>query len=635
MRNRYVLLADVVAIVLAAIGAFVLRFDLLFFRHRPEFISFLVASVCLKPIVFYGFGLYRRFWRYTSINDLGVLTVASLGATAVMAIVEAAALLAGMVPEFSRAVLVMDFILTFMGIVGLRISIRVLGESRSRVRGAARITTPGGAVQEKRVLIVGAGDAGSMVVREMQRNPHLGMQPVGFLDDDPVKLGKQIHGVRVLGNVDSLKRTTQSLPVDEVAIAMPTASGQAVRLVVERCQALGLRSRTIPGVFELLDGNVRLDRLRHVEITDLLRRTQVSGRASTSTYVDGRTVLVTGAGGSIGFELCRQVAYARPERLVMLGHGENSIFDAHAQLREAFPDVQMSTVIADIRDQARIRRVFAQFEPQIVFHAAAHKHVHLMEENPEEAVLNNVVGTQNVVDAAIASKTERFVAISSDKAVSPNGIMGATKRVGDMLVRIAGQTTERPFVVVRFGNVLGSRGSVVPSFKRQIERGGPITITHPDMKRFFMTIGEAVHLVLEAGGMGKPGELFVLNMGEPVKIVSLAEDLIRLSGFSADQIPIVFTGPRPGEKMEEQLWERDSIVEPTLHSDILRVVEQITLSASPHAAVRALEVAASSGDRLMIQSLLRQYIPTFTAPLPDEPSGQDTPTVLKWNAGSR
>ncbi len=474
-----------------------------------------------------------------------------------------------------------------------------------------------------------------MVVREMQRNPQLGMQAIGFLDDDPVKLGKQIHGVRVIGNVDLLKRTTLPVPVDEVAIAMPTASGQAVRSVVERCQVLGLRSRTIPGVFELLDGKVRLDRLRHVEITDLLRRTQVSGRASTSGYLDGRTVLVTGAGGSIGFELCRQVAYARPERLVMLGHGENSIFDAHAQLREAFPDVKVSTVIADIRDQARIRRVFAQFDPQVVFHAAAHKHVHLMEENPEEAVLNNVVGTQNVVDAAIASKTERFVAISSDKAVSPNGIMGASKRVGDMLVRVAGQTTKRPFVVVRFGNVLGSRGSVVPSFKRQIERGGPITITHPDMKRFFMTIGEAVHLVLEAGGMGKPGELFVLNMGEPVRIVSLAEDLIRLSGFSPEQIPIVFTGSRPGEKMEERLWERDSIVESTLHSEILRVTEQTTLGANPHSAVRALEAAALTGDRLAIQSLLKQYIPTFTSPLTNDSEAQDASIVLKWKAGSR
>jgi FlaA1/EpsC-like NDP-sugar epimerase len=319
----------------------------------------------------------------------------------------------------------------------------------------------------------------------------------------------------------------------------------------------------------------------------------------------------------------------------MLGHGENSIFDAHAQLREAFPDVVISTVIADIRDQGRIRRVFAEFDPQIVFHAAAHKHVHLMEENPEEAVLNNVVGTQNVVDAAIASKTERFVAISSDKAVSPNGIMGASKRVGDMLVRIAGHRTDRPFVVVRFGNVLGSRGSVVPSFKRQIERGGPITITHPEMKRFFMTIGEAVHLVLEAGGMGKPGELFVLNMGEPVRIVSLAEDLIRLSGFSPDQIPIVFTGTRPGEKMEERLWEHDSIVEPTVHSDILRVTEQTTLSANPHSEVRALEAAALAGDRLTIQLLLKQYIPTFTPAQPSDSLPQSTPTVLKWNAGSR
>ena len=635
MRNRYVLLADVVAIGLAATGAFVLRFDLFFFSHRPEFLNFLVASLCLKPIVFYSFGLYRRYWRYTSLDDLRALMLASLTASTLMAIVEAAALSARLVPEFSRAVLVIDFMLTFMAAAGIRISIRVIGESRSRTRGSARTMAPEGAVQGKRVLVVGAGDAGSMVVREMQRNPQLGMQPIGFLDDDPVKLGKQIHGVRVLGNVASLKRTSLLVQIDEVAIAMPTAAGQSVRAVVERCQALGLRSRTIPGVFELLDGKVRLNRLRHVEISDLLRRTQVAGRASTSSYLEGRRVLVTGAGGSIGFELCRQVAYAQPERLVMVGHGENSIFDAHARLREEFPDVPISIVIADIRDPARIRRVFAQFGPHVVFHAAAHKHVHLMEENPEEAILNNVVGTQNVVDAAIASKTERFVAISSDKAVSPNGIMGASKRVGDMLVRVAGQTSQRPFVVVRFGNVLGSRGSVVPSFKRQIERGGPITITHPEMKRFFMTIGEAVHLVLEAGGMGKPAELFVLNMGEPVLIVSLAQDLIRLSGLSPEQIPIVFTGARPGEKMEERLWELDSTVEPTLHSDILRVTERTTLEAHSESVVRAFETAAQNGDRLTIQSLLRQYIPTFTPLMTDELRAKDTSTVLKWNAGSR
>jgi FlaA1/EpsC-like NDP-sugar epimerase len=292
-------------------------------------------------------------------------------------------------------------------------------------------------------------------------------------------------------------------------------------------------------------------------------------------------------------------------------------------------------VIADIRDPARMHRVFGEFNPEVVFHAAAHKHVHLMESNPEEAILNNIVGTQNVVDAAIATGTERFVAISSDKAVSPNGLMGASKRIADMLVRAAGRKSDRSFVVVRFGNVLGSRGSVVPSFKRQIERGGPVTVTHPDMKRFFMTIAEAVHLVLEAGGMGKPGELFVLNMGEPVKIVSLAEDLIRLSGFTLGQIPIVFTGLRPGEKIEERLWERDSIVEPTQNSDILRVTERTSLEANVESVVSAFLRAAAAADRQTIHSLLKQYIPTFTHVSQEETHLHDAPTILKWNAGQR
>jgi FlaA1/EpsC-like NDP-sugar epimerase len=635
MRNRYVLLADLVAIAFAAIGAFVLRFDLSFLSHRREFGMFLITVLCVKPAVFYVFGLYRRYWRYTSVSDLRALTLASLAACALTAIVEALALSARWIPEFSRAVLVIDWMLTLLGIAGIRVSIRVVGESRGRARGQARSAVASISEPGKRVLVIGAGEAGAMVVREMQRNPQLEMHPIGFLDDDRVKRGKQIYGVVVLGNVESLKRRDVFGQVDEVIIAMPTASGQAVRAVVERCQALGLPSRTIPGVFELLDGKIGLNRLRHVEISDLLRRPQIASGTNTGAYFTDRTVLVTGAGGSIGFELCRQVAYARPSRLVLLGHGENSLFDAHTQLQEGFPDVPISVVIADIRDPARMHRVFGEFKPDVVFHAAAHKHVHLMESNPEEAIFNNIVGTQNVVDAAIATGTERFVAISSDKAVSPNGLMGASKRIADMLVRAAGRTSDRSFVVVRFGNVLGSRGSVVPSFKRQIERGGPVTVTHPDMKRFFMTIAEAVHLVLEAGGMGKPGELFVLNMGEPVKIVSLAEDLIRLSGFMLGQVPIVFTGLRPGEKIEERLWERDSIVEPTQNSDILRVTERTSLEANVESVVSAFARAAAAGDRQTIHSLLKQYIPTFTHVSQEETRLHDAPTILKWNAGQR
>jgi FlaA1/EpsC-like NDP-sugar epimerase len=377
----------------------------------------------------------------------------------------------------------------------------------------------------------------------------------------------------------------------------------------------------MPGVFELLDGDVSVSRLRQIDIADLLRRSQVSSAATTSSYVAGRTVLVTGAGGSIGSELCRQVAHARPSSLVLLGHGENSIFDAQVELRELYPSLKVTTVIADIRDERRIRQVFERLRPAIVFHAAAHKHVPLMEENPEEAITNNIVGTHHVLEAAAEFGAERFVLISSDKAVSPSSIMGASKRVAEMLVRDAARRTGRGYVVVRFGNVLGSRGSVVPHFKRQIERGGPITLTHPDMKRFFMTIPEAVHLVLEAGGMGPGGELFVLKMGDPIRIVDLAEDLIKLSGLTLEEIPIVYTGIRPGEKIEEALWEKGAVAEPTSHPDVLRVIEADGRSGSEiPELLRTLANAVERGDYLQIQAMLVHQIPTFAPSLKGEPT---------------
>ncbi len=530
----------------------------------------------------------------------------------------------GIIQEFSRPVLVLDTLLTLLVVGGIRMSVRIVQEPRVTTgRGRRWPFSRHDAAEGKRVLVVGAGDAGTMVVREMQRNPHLEMEAVAFLDDDPVKLGKRIYEVPVLGAPQLLASIVRTEKIDEVIIAMPTASGAAVRKVVEVCQTLGLRSQTMPGVFELLDGKVSVSRLRHIEIADLLRRRQVAGSVGSSSYVTGQTVVITGAGGSIGSELCRQVAYARPSRLIMLGHGENSLFETHATLHSTYPNVPLHVVVADIRDRVRIERIFQQLTPDIVFHAAAHKHVPLMEKNFEEAISNNVVGTSILVDAALQSGVKRFMAISTDKAVSPSCVMGASKRMASLIVRDAARRSGRSFAVVRFGNVLGSRGSVVPYFKAQIERGGPVTITHPEMKRFFMTISEAVHLVLEAGGMGAGGELFVLNMGEPVRILDLAEDLIRLSGFTTDEIPIISTGIRPGEKLEEALWEDDAMVEPTAHPDILRVTEPLTRAGDLRVAVQALEDAAQEGDRLRAEALLCDWIPTFTPWLTGVPSGVD------------
>jgi FlaA1/EpsC-like NDP-sugar epimerase len=362
-------------------------------------------------------------------------------------------------------------------------------------------------------------------------------------------------------------------------------------------------------MFELLGGRVTVQRLREVEIADLLRRPQVSGPQQTAAYLAGRRVLVTGAGGSIGLELCRQVAHAGPAELVLVGHGENSIYEADVSPREAFPRVRIATAIADIRDADRVHQVFAGCRPEIVFHAAAHKHVPLMEKCPEEAVTNNILGTHYVLEAALATGTERFVLVSTDKAVEPRSRMGATKRVAEQLVTFAARRSNKPYAVVRFGNVLGSRGSVVPRFRQQMEAGGPITLTHPDMTRFFMTIPEAVHLVLCAGGLARAGELFVLNMGEPIRIAQLAQDLITLSGYEPGEIPIAYTGVRPGEKLEERLWEQGADVSATNHPEILQVDEQSGL-AEPVPIAEFAE-AARVGDHLKIDLLLTARIPTY------------------------
>jgi FlaA1/EpsC-like NDP-sugar epimerase len=603
MRNRYVLLADLAACAVAVCGAFALRFDLFFLKTRPEFLPYVIAAPLIKPLVFYAFGMYRRFWRYASVNDLLALCFANTAASSAMAICVALGIYRGLIAEFSRSVLIADWLMCLALTAAVRLSIRVIGETQRPARDRRQ--------PQKNVLIIGAGDAGIIVAREMQRNAQLGMRVAGFLDDDPVKLGKSIYGTRVCGSTTDLRGAIQAFGIGEVVIAMPKAPGSAVRRIAEECRQAGIVSRTIPGVFELLDGQVSVSRLRQVDIVDLLRRPTIDAGPDVSHYVRGRDVLVTGAGGSIGFELCRQLAYSRPRRLILLGHGENSIFEAAAQLREDFPDVALDSVIADIRDRDRLLRLFERFRPEIVFHAAAHKHVPLMQDNPEEAISNNVIGTQNVLDGALRVGCGRFVLISTDKAVTPTSVMGASKRVAEALVRDAGRRAQRPFVVVRFGNVLGSRGSAVPTFKKQIEAGGPISITHPDMKRFFMTIPEAVHLVLQAGGIGRGGELFVLKMGEPLRIVQLVEDLIRLSGLTTDDIPIIFTGLRPGEKLEEALWEEGALIQETEHPEVLRVSESecSDLALLPM-RVDALAAAAAAGDVRALESILSDLIPS-------------------------
>ncbi len=624
MRNRYLLVADILAVILAAWAAFAFRFGWLFNESRPEFVPFLIIAVVIKIGAFFVFGMYRRYWRYAGFWDLMAIVLANSAASIVLGAVMVGSRLMGWIPGLSRSVPPLDWLFALALTVGLRASLRAIAETVGK--------RPLGKVKPSRnVLIVGAGDAGAMVAREMQKNPQLGLRPVGFLDDDRIKAHKEIYGLEVFGAIASMESVAKARRIDEVVIAIPTAGGRTVRDAVERCRRLGIPSLVMPGIYELLDGQLSVSRLRRVNIADLLRRPQIHSEASSPAYLEGACVVVTGAGGSIGSELCRQVAHAGPSRLLLLGHGENSIFEITAELRTRFPRIAVQAIIGDVRDRERVHRIFRMAQPQVVFHAAAHKHVPLMEENAAEAVTNNIVGTRNVVDAAVAAGVARFVMVSTDKAVAPSSMMGASKRVAELIVQRAARTQSRAFVVVRFGNVLGSRGSVVPIFKEQIERGGPVTVTHPEVRRYFMTIPEAVHLILQAGGIGTGGELFVLDMGEPVLLREMAADMIRLSGLDENDVPIVFTGLRPGEKLNEILWEEGASVEPTARGDIRRVHEAaVADDGRLDEIISRLADAAARDDHERIARLFRECIPSATlAAKPREGAPQGPGLVVK------
>lgn len=605
VRNRYVLLGDLVLIIVSVMGSFALRLDaeqLPF--YFPAIAIMMGVALLTKVPVYYAFGMYRRLWVYASTSELRLITVAVSAASVVSSGVMLLLLGFGWVlPGMPRSALGIDWLLSLVLIGGSRFALRILSEQPSSSRNGTRI----------KALIIGAGDAGALVVRELQKTSQINLMPVGFLDDDPAKQKHEIYGVSVIGKISDLSDVLDNQNVDEVIIAIPSAPGGVLRAVTDVCRQKGVPSRTMPGIYELLGGKVSVSRLREVDITDLLRRepARIDDRLVGSS-LSGKRVLVTGAGGSIGREISRQVARWGPAELVMLGHGENSIFDALLEIKEDYGSLSIHPVIADVRDLARIQAVFQAHRPEVVFHAAAHKHVPLMEYNVEEAITNNIVGTRNVVQVSIHSEVERFVLISTDKAVKPINVYGATKRLSEMIVIDAAQRTGRAFTVVRFGNVLGSRGSVVPLFKSQIARGGPVLVTHPDMERYFMTIPEAVHLVLQASAMGQGGEAFILNMGEQVRIIDLAEDLIRLSGLEPGRdIEIIITGIRPGEKLSEDLWEQGTYFQPTAHSEIFRSVEDEDVEG--HRLTRAieqLERLARQGEVETIIRVLDEVIPS-------------------------
>ena len=599
VRNRFVLIGDVALIIISVLGSFALRLDVseLPFYFPAALIMCGVALVIKIPVYFY-FGLYRRLWVYASTSELRLITFAVTTASVLTSGVMLLLNFLNMVkPGMPRSALGIDWLLSLVLIGGSRFALRILAEQSSVPRDAKR--------EAKRVIIIGAGDAGALVVRELQKSSQLNLVPVGFLDDDPAKQRHQIYGVAVIGKVNALADVLDRQRVDEVILAIPSAPGRIVRMVNDVCRLKGISSRTMPGIYELIGGTVNVNRLREVDITDLLRRepVKIDDRLIGASF-SGKRVLVTGAGGSIGREICRQVARWGPSELVLLGHGENSIFESLLELGGNFPSLSIHPVIADVRDAERIQEMFRVHRPQVVFHAAAHKHVPLMEANVEDAVTNNVIGTRNVVEAANRHGVERLVLISTDKAVRPVSIMGATKRLAEMIVLDAAHRNGRAYSVVRFGNVLGSRGSVVPLFKNQIARGGPVTVTHPEMHRYFMTIPEAVHLVLQAAAMGAGGEVFMLNMGQQVRILDLAEDLIRLSGLEPHRdIEITFTGIRPGEKLREDLWEDGVQFEPTPHSEIYRAADEEKVDGTQLASV--IENLAHLAHQSETESLIR------------------------------
>ena len=611
IRNRYFVLSDLLLTALSAALGFAIRLDgPLFSSFLPVCIAFILMAIVIKIPIYYAFGLYRRYWQYASVYEMLTIFAATSVASAVLAVLIMLVILPlGWFARFPRSVLIIDWLLSLFFIGGIRFSVRFLGEFGSLKGSGAPI------FQRKalrRVLIVGAGEAGAMIVREMRNNPAVGMVPVGYVDDNRAKIGMRIRDLPVLGTRESIPKLVREREIDEVLIAMPTAPGLAIREITEICESVPVDFKTIPGMYELLDGRVKVSQIRDVQIEDLLRRDPVRIQANDAFYVHDKTVLVTGAGGSIGSELCRQAAHRNPKRIILLGHGENSIYRIHQELKAKFPQLELTPTIADVRDKARLDRLFQRFRPEVIFHAAAHKHVPLMELNVGEAVSNNVLGTCNVAEVAERLGVERFVLISSDKAVNPVNIMGATKRIAEMVVQDTARRTGRNFVAVRFGNVLGSRGSVVPLFKRQIAAGGPVTVTHPEMERYFMTIPESVYLVLQAAALGYGGELFVLDMGEPVKIMDLAGDLITLSGLQPDRdIEIRITGMRPGEKLQERLFLEGEDYETTQHEKIFVFKGPLPLEGEEllDAIERLIQLSQEGGSTADIWAAVRNIVP--------------------------
>jgi len=612
-RRPLIILAHIIAFAASLMLSFLVVYNMRF-EHRwlvEQYPTLLFFFIIIKLVVFGLFKQYRGWWRYVGISDLIGIAVASLVSTFVIlalwfTMLNTIALRRTLssLTEVSQGVFMADMLGTILLLAGLRMVIRLYYEEFRTVEGG----------RLKRFLIVGAGDAGEALLREIHRMPVAQYEVIGFIDDNPAKQEINIHGIPVLGTVEQLPKICDDRNIEEIAIAMPSASHQQLRRVIQVCEGTKIRFRTVPSITDIASGKFSVSQIRDVDINDLLGRKAVELDLDLiEAFAKNKTILVTGAGGSIGSEMCKQVCNFKPNLLLLIEQAENPLFYVERELHKQFPAVRIETLICNITDKIRVEEIFEKYKPQVVIHAAAHKHVPLMELNAGEAVKNNIVGTQIVADAADNHGAENFVLISTDKAVNPTSIMGSSKRIAEMYIQDLNRTSKTHFVTVRFGNVLGSDGSVVPIFKKQIAEGGPVTVTHPEMKRYFMTIPEASQLVLQAATMGKGGEIFVLDMGEPVKIVDLARELITLSGFRpGEDIEITFTGPRPGEKLFEELRIEGEDMQHTRHPKI-RIWKNIPMDRDTlHAGINELLTAAQSQNNSEIIQKIKRLVPEYT-----------------------
>lgn len=605
-KDRKFILIDGVLIIISLYVALLLKFD---FRIQPIYMEFFKLSII--PVVVFTiifnilFKLYNNIWRYASVEEL-LSIVYSMTLSNIVFIIYSYLishiLLKSVYYRFPMTVHIIFWLLSVISLGGVRFLYRLIANSGNGKSGE----------KKKNLLIIGAGDAGAILIKEIQNNSSLNYKVIGLIDDNKNKLGKRIHGVKILGDRSKISAVCSQNRIDEIMVAMPSVDKHEQKEILDICKKYTKNIKTMPGIYKLVDENINLNHMKNVDINDLLGRDSIVLKSEhIDRYIKGKTVLVTGGGGSIGSEIVRQIVKFNPSKIVILDIYENNAYDLQMELNRNYPEVNKNVVIASVRDLVRLEQVFEEFKPNVVFHAAAHKHVPLMEDNIGDAIKNNIVGTYNVAKCADKYGVDKFVLISTDKAVNPTNVMGATKRFCELIIQGFNEVSKTDFVAVRFGNVLGSNGSVIPLFKKQIEKGGPVTVTHPEITRFFMTIPEAAQLVIQAGGLAEGGEIFVLDMGKPVKMVDLARDLITLSGYKPDvDIKVEFCGLRPGEKLYEELLMDEVALTSTEHDKIFVEKPKEADMAFIEESINEFKKVDSMSDEEMIK-LIQEKVPTY------------------------